>query len=161
MKIELLTPDFQGSLDSVRTIIDAKPDIFSHNIETVRRLYPSIRFRSDYTASFGLLKAAKGMDSQIFIKTGIMVGLGERKEEIAELMHHAVEAGVDILTIGQYLRPSIKHVEIQRYYHPEEFRELRDIGLDRADVGAVIKGGSPRTVEERIRAVTFDASMRS
>jgi len=128
VKIELLTPDFQGSLDSVRTIIDAKPDIFSHNIETVRRLYPSIRFRSDYTASFGLLKAAKGMDSQIFFKTGIMVGLGERKEEIVELMHHAVAAGVDILTIGQYLRPSIKHVEIQRYYHPEEFRELRDIG---------------------------------
>src|SRR5205814_7913550 len=90
VKIELLTPDFQGSLDSVRTIIDARPDIFSHNIETVRRLYPVIRFKSDSTTSFGLLKAAKAMDPSIFIKTGIMVGLGEEKEEIVELLHHAV-----------------------------------------------------------------------
>ncbi len=128
VKIELLTPDFQGSLASVKTVVDAGPDIFSHNIETVRRLYPTIRFKSDYTTSFGLLKAAKGMASQVFIKTGIMVGLGETKEEIAELMHHAVEAGVDILTIGQYLRPSVKHAEIQKYYHPDEFAELRDLG---------------------------------
>ena len=128
VKIELLTPDFQGSLASVKTVVDAGPDIFSHNIETVRRLYPTIRFKSDYTTSFGLLKAAKGMAAHIFIKTGIMVGLGETKEEITELMHHAVEAGVDILTIGQYLRPSMKHAEIQKYYHPDEFAELRDLG---------------------------------
>jgi lipoic acid synthetase len=128
VKIELLTPDFQGALSSVRTIIDAGPDIFSHNIETVRRLYPSIRFKSDYTTSFGLLKAAKAMDSQVFIKTGIMVGLGEEKEEIMELLQDAVEAGVDILTIGQYLRPSMKHAEIKKYYHPDEFLELREAG---------------------------------
>src|SRR5215470_11785162 len=90
VKIELLTPDFEGSLQSVKTIIDAGPDIFSHNIETVRRLYPTIRFKSDYTASFGLLTAAKGMPSNVFIKTGIMVGLGETKEEIIELMDDAV-----------------------------------------------------------------------
>src|SRR6266705_1127525 len=94
VKIELLTPDFQGSLQSVKTIIDAGPDIFSHNIETVRRLYPTIRFKSDYTASFGLMKAAKSMSSHIFIKTGIMAGLGETTEEILELMQDAVEAGV-------------------------------------------------------------------
>jgi lipoyl synthase len=128
VKIELLTPDFQGSLESVKTIIDSRPDIFSHNIETVRRLYPTIRFKSDYTTSFGLLKAAKGMASNIFIKTGIMVGLGETKEEIIELMHDAVEAGIDILTIGQYLRPSMKHAEIKKYYHPDEFAQLREIG---------------------------------
>ena len=94
VKIELLTPDFQGSLDSVRTILDAGPDIFSHNIETVRRLYPSIRFKSDYTTSFGLFKAAKGMDSQHrFIKTGIMVGLGEDKEEIVELTARRCRGG--------------------------------------------------------------------
>jgi lipoyl synthase len=130
VKIELLTPDFQGSLESVKTVVDSGPDIFSHNIETVRRLYPAIRFKSDYTTSFGLLKAAKGMASQIFIKTGIMVGLGETKEEIVELMRHAVEAGVDILTVGQYLRPSRKHAEIRKYYHPDEFSEFRDIGLN-------------------------------
>src|SRR5262249_52663306 len=130
VKIELLTPDFQGSLDSVRTIIDALPDIFSHNIETVRRLYPAIRFKSDYTRSFGLLKAAKAMDSRVFIKTGIMIGLGEEKAEIVELMRDAAEVGVDILTIGQYLRPSMKHAEIQKYYHPNEFAELRSIGAN-------------------------------
>jgi len=128
VKIELLTPDFQGSLESVRKVIDATPDIFSHNIETVRRLYPTIRFKSDYTSSFGLLKAAKAMSPRVFIKTGIMVGLGEEKEEIVELMEHAVEAGVDILTIGQYLRPSAKHAPIEKYYHPDEFTELREVG---------------------------------
>ena len=129
VRVELLTPDFQGSLDSVRTVIDAAPDIFSHNIETVRRLYPSIRFKSDYTTSFGLLKAAKEMNPNIFIKTGIMVGLGEEKSEILELMNDAVQAGVDIMTIGQYLRPSLKHAEIKKYYHPDEFAEFREIGL--------------------------------
>ena len=128
VKIELLTPDFQGSLDAVKTVINAGPDIFSHNIETVRRLYPRIRFKSDYTNSFGLLKAAKGMSSNIFIKTGIMVGLGETTEEIIQLIEHAVEASVDILTIGQYLRPSMKHAEIEKYYHPDEFGRLGEIG---------------------------------
>jgi len=128
VKIELLTPDFQGSLDSVKTIANAGPDVFSHNIETVRRLYPRIRFKSDYTTSFGLLKAAKEMSMHTFIKTGIMVGLGETTEEIVELMGHAVETGVDILTIGQYLRPSMKHAEIEKYYHPAEFAELGQIG---------------------------------
>jgi len=128
VKIELLTPDFQGSLESVRMIMDARPDIFSHNIETVRRLYPAIRFKSDYTRSFGLLKAAKMMDSDIFIKTGIMIGLGEEWEEVIDLMHDAVDSGVDIFTIGQYLRPSTKHAEIKKYYHPDEFAELGEIG---------------------------------
>jgi lipoyl synthase len=128
VKIELLTPDFQGSLECVRTIVNSGPDIFSHNIETVRRLYPHIRFKSDYTTSFSLLKAAKAMDSRMFIKTGIMVGLGEERKEIVELIQDAVEAGVDIFTIGQYLRPSMKHAEIQKYYHPDEFVELGEIG---------------------------------
>ena len=130
VKIELLTPDFQGSLASVRTIIEAGPDIFSHNIETVRRLYPSIRFKSDYTTSFGLLKAAKDMNPRLFIKTGIMVGLGETKEEVVELMHDAAQSGIEIMTIGQYLRPSVKHAEIRKYYHPDEFAEFRELGLN-------------------------------
>src|SRR5215510_9375063 len=131
VKIELLTPDFQGSLDSVGTIVDAGPDIFSHNIETVRRLYPSIRFKSDYTTSFGLLKAAKDMNRQLFIKTGIMVGLGETKAEIIEVLQDAAQTGIEILTIGQYLRPSLKHAEIRKYYHPDEFAEFREIGRNR------------------------------
>ena len=129
VKIELLTPDFQGSLECVRTILDAGPDIFSHNIETVPRLYPSIRFKSDYRRSFGLLRSAKDMSPHTITKTGIMLGLGENKDEVVELMHDAAEADVDIFTMGQYLRPSIKHAEIQRYYDPDEFAELRSVGL--------------------------------
>jgi len=128
VKIELLTPDFQGSLDSVRVIAEAGPDIFSHNIETPRRLYPSIRFKSDYDTSFGLLKAAKQMNATMFIKTGIMVGLGEETSEVLDVMHDALNAGVEIFTIGQYLRPSPKHAEIKKYYHPDEFSEFRDYG---------------------------------
>ena len=130
VKIELLTPDFQGSLESVRTIVETSPDIFSHNIETVRRLYPSIRFKSDYATSFRLLTSAKNMNPSLFIKTGIMVGLGETRDEILELMQDAAAAGTEILTIGQYLRPSLKHAEIQRYYHPDEFAEFRAIGKE-------------------------------
>jgi lipoic acid synthetase len=129
VKIELLTPDFRGDLGAVRTVVDSRPDIFSHNIETVRRLYPSIRFKSDYGVSFGLLKAARDMRPGVFIKTGIMLGLGESKDEVVELMRDAADAGIDIFTMGQYLRPSVKHAEIQRYYHPDEFSELRQVAL--------------------------------
>jgi lipoic acid synthetase len=128
VKIELLTPDFQGSLNAVRIVVQAGPDIFSHNIETARRLYPSIRFKSDYDRSFGLLKSAKAMNPGMFIKTGIMVGLGENSDEVHEVMNDALSAGVDIFTIGQYLRPSPKHAEIQKYYHPDEFVRFREYG---------------------------------
>lgn len=129
VKIELLTPDFQGSLDSVRTIIEAGPDIFSHNIETVRRLYPSIRFKSDYDRSFGIMKSAKAMAPNMIIKTGIMLGLGETWDETLQLLRDAADTGIDIFTMGQYLRPSLKHAEIQKYYHPDEFAELKAEGL--------------------------------
>ena len=129
VKIELLTPDFQGSLESVRTIMAAGPDIFSHNIETVSRLYSEIRFKSDYSRSFALLKSAKAMSSTVITKTGIMLGLGESWDEILEVMRDAAEAGIDIFTMGQYLRPSMKHAPIQKYYHPDEFSLLRDAGL--------------------------------
>ena len=128
VKVELLTPDFQGSLEAVRVIAETGPDIFSHNIETVRRLYPVIRFKSDYDRSFGLLKSAKRMNENMFIKTGIMLGLGEETDEVLDLMRDAREAGVDIFTIGQYLRPSVKHAEIRKYYHPDEFAEFREFG---------------------------------
>ena len=128
VKVELLTPDFGGSMDSLRTVLDAGPDIFSHNIETVERLYPTMRFKSDYTVSFGLLEAARERASGIFTKTGIMVGLGEETAEVHELMADAAGAGVDILTIGQYLRPTAKHARIKKYYTPEEFDKFADLG---------------------------------
>jgi lipoic acid synthetase len=128
VKIELLTPDFQGSLDAVRLIANAGPDIFSHNIETARRLYPTIRFKSDYDRSFALLKSARQMNPRMFIKTGIMLGLGEDTDEVREVMYDALSAGVDIFTIGQYLRPSPKHAPIAKYYHPDEFAGFREYG---------------------------------
>lgn len=128
VKIELLVPDFQGSADSVRVVVESSPDIFSHNIETVERLYRNVRFKSDYRRSFAILRFAKDLHGQRFIKTGIMVGLGEERDEVVDLMRHAVDAGVDILTIGQYLRPSPKHAKIQKYYHPDEFKEFSEIG---------------------------------
>jgi len=130
VKIELLTPDFQGSASALQTVVNARPDIFSHNIETVRRLYPTVRFRSDYDLSFGLLREVREMANGMFTKTGIMVGLGEERSEIKELMSDAAKAGVDIFTIGQYLRPTKKHADIKRYYTPQEFQELAQIGRD-------------------------------
>jgi len=128
VKVELLTPDFEGSMDSLDTVLDAGPDIFSHNIETVERLYPTMRFKSDYAVSFGLLEAAKERSPDTFTKTGIMVGLGEETPEIHELMADAAESGVDILTIGQYLRPTLKHADIKKYYTPDEFDGFADLG---------------------------------
>ena len=128
VKIELLTPDFKGSLTSLQTVLDSGPDIFSHNVETVERLYPEVRFKSDYGVSFGLLRAARRAGTVQITKTGIMVGLGEKWDEVVQVMSDAVAAGVDILTIGQYLQPTPRHHSIERYYTPEEFDELGRIG---------------------------------
>jgi lipoic acid synthetase len=130
VKIELLTPDFDGSLQALEIVMKSGPDIFSHNVETVERLYPKVRFKSDYRRSLDLLAEARGLGQSSFVKTGIMVGLGERKDEIYSLMRDAVEVGVDILTIGQYLRPTPKHADIQKYYTPAEFDEFRTIGQE-------------------------------
>ena len=130
VKIELLTPDFQGSSEALRTVLESGPDIFSHNLETVERLYPSVRFKSDYRLALRLLAAARQMGPPVFVKTGIMVGLGEDTDEILRLMADAVGAGVDILTIGQYLRPTPKHAGIQKYYTPAEFEDLAGAGRD-------------------------------
>jgi lipoic acid synthetase len=128
--VEVLTPDFQGSRESLRTVMDAGPEIFNHNIETVRRVFPRVRpGRSKYQISIDLLAAAKEMDPDGLTKSGIMVGLGETTEEIHDTMRDLRGAGVDIMTIGQYLQPTAKHVMIDRYYHPDEFAALREQGL--------------------------------
>lgn len=130
VKIELLTPDFQGSSVALETVLESGPDIFSHNVETVERLYPEVRFKSDYGVSFGLLRDAHNAGTVPFTKTGIMVGLGEEWDEIVQVMKDAVDAGVDILTVGQYLQPTPRHHAIERYYTPEEFDKLGSIGRD-------------------------------
>ena len=130
VRIELLTPDFQGDPVALGTVMRSGPDIFSHNLETVRRLYPGVRFRSDYDVALGLLRQAKDTGTAMFTKTGIMVGLGEVWDEVLELFEDAARAGVDIVTVGQYLQPTPRHAPIARYYTPEEFQRLGEAGRE-------------------------------
>jgi lipoic acid synthetase len=127
-KVELLIPDFLGSFESLKTVLDVKPDVLNHNLETVRRLYPKVRKGADYKRSLDLLGAAKNHDQNMITKSGIMVGLGERLEEIVELLSDLTNVKCDLLTIGQYLSPSRDHLPVSRYYHPDEFSELKKTG---------------------------------
>ena len=123
--IEVLTPDFQGNWDALATVMAAQPEILNHNVETVGRLYRTVRPKARLSQSLELLRRARALDPGTQTKTGFMVGLGESWAELLELMAQIREAEVEILTIGQYLRPSSKHHELLRYYHPDEFEALR------------------------------------
>jgi len=127
--IEVLTPDFQGQREAIAAVAAARPDVFNHNLETVPRLYRRARPGSRYTRSLEVLRYAKELDSTMLTKTGLMVGLGETWDELVQVMADARHHGVDILTVGQYLRPSAWHLPIERYYTPQEFAALRDEGL--------------------------------
>lgn len=122
--IEILTPDFKNKEGSVERVARARPDVFNHNLETVPRLYPTIRPGARYFTSLRLLQQVKEIDPTIFTKSGLMVGLGETKEEIAQVMDDLRAAEVDFLTIGQYLQPTPKHAPLDRYVTPEEFDQL-------------------------------------
>ena len=125
-KIEILTPDFKGNRASLDTIISAKPDVFNHNIETVRRIFKTARPQGDYDCSLRVLKYIKE-NSSIVTKSGLMVGLGETEEDIEETLLDLKNAGVDIITIGQYIQPSKAHLEVAKYYTPEEFEDLKKL----------------------------------
>ncbi|MSQ33388.1 MAG: lipoyl synthase [Dehalococcoidia bacterium] len=127
-RVEVLTPDFQGDQAAIDAVIRARPDVFNHNIETVPRLYPRVRFKAKYQQSLDLVRRVKESDTAIVTKSGLMVGLGETKGELLETMADLVRHGCDILTVGQYLRPSPRHVAVDRFYHPDEFRELKALG---------------------------------
>ncbi len=127
--IEVLTPDFQGDREAIRTVVEAGPDIFNHNTETVPRLYARIRPKAVYANSLGLLAHVKELAPQMVTKSGVMVGLGEDTEELLQVFRDMREHSIDVLTVGQYLRPSPKHAEVVRYYRPEEFQELRRSAL--------------------------------
>lgn len=126
--VEVLIPDFNGHLDLVDKIIAAKPKIISHNLETTRRLTPTVRHIATYDQSLSVLKRIA--DSGIPAKTGIMLGLGETEEEILELIRDAHQVGVSIMTIGQYLQPTRKHLPVVEYIHPKQFARLRTLGLE-------------------------------
>ena len=129
--IEVLTPDFRGKVGAVEVVVNAKPDVFNHNLETVNRLYPTIRPGARYDQSLSILNQAKQIDPQIFTKSGIMVGLGEEIAEILQVMDDLRNANVDFLTIGQYLQPTPKHAGVDRFLTPDEFERLKGIGLSK------------------------------
>jgi lipoyl synthase len=140
--IEVLTPDFLRKGDSYKKVVNANPDVFNHNIETVPSLYRQVRPGSRYFASLNLLKAAKEINKKIFTKSGIMLGLGETKEEVLQVMDDMLTANVDFLTIGQYLQPTVKHYPLNRYLHPDEFKEFEQLALSK---GFLIVSSSPLT----------------
>jgi lipoyl synthase len=138
--IEVLTPDFQRKPEScLETVIAARPDIFNHNLETVPRLYRSVRPGARYFTSLRLLQRAKELDPTVVTKSGIMVGLGEERDEVLQVLDDMREADVDILTVGQYLRPSVNHHPVMRYWTPDQFEELKYLA-EKKGFGMVASG---------------------
>jgi lipoic acid synthetase len=128
-KVEVLIPDFQGNWQALRVVIDAAPDILNHNVETVPRLYKTMRPQAKYDRSLKLLKQAKMMERDMPAKSGIMVGAGETPTEVRQTIRDIADCKTDILTIGQYLQPSAQHVPVARFYHPDEFLDLKQFAL--------------------------------
>jgi lipoic acid synthetase len=127
--IEVLIPDFKGSIEALKLVMDARPEILNHNVETVKRLFRKVQPQDRYEWAHATLSNAKILDREVLTKSGIMLGLGETMDEVKATMQDLREWDVDILTIGQYLQPSKSHLPIERYYHPEEFLELKEYGL--------------------------------
>ena len=124
--LETLIPDFKGDLEAIERVADAAPDVVSHNVETVERLTRQVRIQAKYRRSLQVLKMLK--DCGMRTKTGLMLGLGEKKEEIVQTLEDLAAVNVDVITLGQYLQPTAKHLPVQRFVHPDEFAELREIG---------------------------------
>jgi lipoyl synthase len=127
---EVLIPDFMGSTKAIRTVMEAEPDILNHNVETVPRLYQEIRCKANYERSLKLLRTAKRMSAKIRTKSGLMLGLGEKEDEIISVMRDLHEVKCDILTIGQYLQPSKDHICVYEYIKPEDFLKFKEIAVD-------------------------------
>ena len=126
--VEVLTSDFRGNLDSVRVVVEARPDYFNHNVETVPRLYDFVRPGSRFERSLGVLREARRIDASVVTKSGLMLGLGERREEVVDVLQHLRAAGVEIVTIGQYLQPKREKLDVVEYVHPTVFDEYRELG---------------------------------
>ena len=142
-RIELLIPDFGGSTSALRKVIDARPDVLNHNIESSRRIFPRVRPKGDYRLSLDLLAESKEMDPGMVTKSGIIAGMGETRDEIVETMEDLRSVDCDLLTIGQYLRPSLAHLPVCRYYHPDEFAALKQVattlGFGHVESGPLVR----------------------
>jgi lipoic acid synthetase len=141
--IEVLIPDFNGNMQSLKKVIQSKPDVISHNIEVCKRLFPYIRPEGNYKTSLSILNNIKEYDIRIKSKSGFMIGLGENKSEIIDTIEELRKVNIDFLTIGQYLQPTIKHAKIERYYTPNEFKEFKkfaeDIGFQHVESGPLVR----------------------
>lgn len=140
--VEVLTPDFLRKPGAAESVVRARPDVYNHNLETVPRLYPLARRGADYTASLALLRSVKEVDGDVFTKSGIMLGLGEERDEVLAVMDDMRAADVDFITIGQYLRPTQKHLPMVRYVRPEEFDSLAEVAREK---GFSMVAASPLT----------------
>ncbi len=128
--VEVLIPDFQGNTDALQTVVKANPDVLNHNLETVQRLYPSVRPQAFYRRSLELLERAKEYDPALPTKSGLMLGLGESREEVKKTLQDLLDAGCSILTLGQYLQPTREHLQVERFIHPEEFDKWKETALE-------------------------------
>jgi lipoic acid synthetase len=141
--VEVLIPDFLGDWEALATVMAAQPEILNHNTETVPRLYSRVRPKARYERSLELLRRAKELDPGAITKSGLMVGLGETKHELLMVFADLVDRGVDVLTVGQYLRPSRKHLPLERYWSPEEFEELKSdalaLGFRHVEAGPLVR----------------------
>jgi lipoic acid synthetase len=141
MSLEVLTGDFKGRLEDVDTVLAAEPDVFAHNLETVPRLSRAVRVQASYTRSYSVLRHARGRGA--VVKTGIMLGLGEEIDEVRAVLAELAELGCDIVTLGQYLRPSMSHLPVARYVHPDEFAMLREealaLGVPHVESGPMVR----------------------
>ncbi|MBU1698019.1 MAG: lipoyl synthase [Proteobacteria bacterium] len=142
-KVEVLIPDFQGNIKALKIVVCAKPDVLNHNIETVPSLYETARPQANYQQSLDLFKNAKAIDASMPLKSGIMVGLGETMEELEQTMRDLFHYGCDIITLGQYLQPTKAHLKVQRYYSPDEFKQLekkaRQTGFKKVAAGPFVR----------------------
>ncbi len=126
--VEVLVPDFRGKSEAIIKIVEARPDVIGHNIETVKRLYPEVRQMADYRSSLDILRIVKEFDRRQQTKSSLIIGMGEEFDEVVETMEDIAKTGCDVLTIGQYLRPSKHHIEVKRFYTPDEFNKFKQIG---------------------------------
>ena len=152
-RVEVLIPDFEGNETALRTVVEAGPAVLNHNTETVPRLYPRVRPKGRYPRTLELIRQVKEIDPEMATKSGIMVGLGETMAEIEQTMADLREHGCDLLTVGQYLRPSPKHLPVERYYHPDEFAHItragRDLGFTHVEAGPLVRSSYHASEQSR------------
>ena len=155
--MEVLIPDFEGDQAALDTVLSAQPTVLNHNMETVSRLYPRVRHRARYERSLALLARAGRHSPRIPTKTGFMLGLGESRDEVSQLLRDIREADVDLLTVGQYLRPSRRHLPVARFVAPEEFEEIRDealsLGFIHVESGPMVRSSYHADEQARAGAV--------